>query len=117
MRYLLSLIVLAIALFAASTANARTETLSVDPYPAVGQTSTVSGCGYDETGDIRIYLVWNTDGKHQWDNGGSFPVENNAGCFSFQWTPTEAGLYEILVTQRGPSGKRQPQVKWIGTVG
>jgi hypothetical protein len=102
--------------FGVGTAGARSETIAIDPYPTVGQTSIVSGCGYDETGELRVYLVWNTDGKHNWNNGGSFFIQNNAGCFSFEWTPYEAGLYEILVTQRGPSGKRQPQVKWVGTV-
>lgn len=110
------IIIAAFALTLVGTASARTETLTVDPYPVVGQTTTVSGCGYDELGDFRIYLAWNTEGKHNWNNGGSFSVDNNAGCFSFEWTPTEAGLYRILVTQRGPSGRRQPELKWTGTV-
>src|SRR6266566_540829 len=101
-KVLVGILILGLALFMAQGSSASQTSLQVSPSPThVGDTFSVSGCGFRPSHDIYVYLYRSGDPT---ELVGTATHDDATGCFSLStgYVFTSAGTYETYVYQIKP---------------
>jgi hypothetical protein len=88
----------------ATPASARNFKATIDPgTPVVGQTTTMTGCGYDANTFLKVSIVWYTDETHA-TGTDNYLITDDSGCFSLDYAPPGHGEIELWAFQHNNGG-------------